>query len=150
MLHRETKAHRAVRYATAAVLMLAFALSFFSCIQETFVSWFPERMDGIEGWVEYRPMLPGFIRSLLIPAAALLLVGKTWAGILSAVFLVLPLLTALGMNILYEALEPMGGLGGYTYAYTPLGRIVVGLLLLGCAGESVIFIIGKKKKHRVA
>ena len=35
----------------------------------------------------------------------------------------------------------MGGLGGYTYEYTLLGRIVVGLLLLGFAGEILILIV---------
>jgi hypothetical protein len=44
------------------------------------------------------------------------------------------------MKIIYAILQPVGGLGGYTYEYTLLGRIVVGLLLLGFAGEILIFI----------
>ena len=72
--------------------------------------------------------------------AALLLIGKLWTDILSGIFLILPLLVALGMETIYELFAPMGGLGGYTYEYTLLGRSVVGLLLLGFAGEILILI----------
>jgi hypothetical protein len=140
MLRKDNRTHPLVNYVVAAILMLAFALSFFSCIQETLTFWFPERMDDPSPRVEYFPMLPGFPRYLLIPAAALLLIGKLWADILSGIFLILPLLVALGMETIYELFEPMGGLGGYTYEYTLLGRIVVGLLLLGFAGEILILI----------
>ena len=138
MLHTENKARRVLCYAMVAVLMLAFALSFFSCIKETFIPWFPERLDDPSERVELLPMLPGFIRYLLIPAAALLLIGKLWTDILSIVFLIPPLLVALGMKIIYEVFETMGGLGGYVHEYTPLGRIVQGLLLLGYAGEMIL------------
>jgi hypothetical protein len=140
MLRKESNTYPLVNYGTAAVLMLAFALSFFSCIQDTFVAWFPEHMDMLDDTVEYLPMLPGFIRYLLIPAAALLLIGKLWADILSVVFLMLPLLTAMEMKIIYEILQPMGGLGSHIHEYTLLGRIVVGLILLGLAGEILILI----------
>ena len=140
MLRKDNRTHPLVNYVVAAILMLAFALSFFSCIQETLTFWFPERMDDPSPSVEYFPMLPGFLRYLLIPAAALLLIGKLWADILSGIFLILPLLVALEMQMVYQILEPVGGLGGYTYEYTLLGRIVVGLLLLGFAGEILILI----------
>ena len=140
MLRKDNHTHPLVNYVVAAILMLAFALSFFSCVKETFVTLFPERLDVMGDMVDYVPILPGFVQYLLIPAAALLLIGKLWADILSGIFLILPLLVALGMEILYEVLEPMGGLGGYIYEYTLLGRIVVGLLLLGFAGEILILI----------
>lgn len=149
MLHMDNKAQRTVRYATAAALLLAFVLSFFSCIRETFTAWFPERMDGIDGWVEYLPMLPGFLRYLLIPSAVLLLIGKKWTDILSTIFLALPLLAALAKSFLYNILQPMGGLGSYHYEYTLLGYIVVGLLLLGYAGQ-IIMLCAAGKRSRAA
>ena len=112
MVHTETKAHRIIRYVTAAVLILAFVLSFFSCILETFTPWFPERMEDPFGREEGIPMLPGFLRFFLLAAAALLLIGRKWAYIASVVTLAPPMLVALGMKVIYEALGPMGGLGG--------------------------------------
>lgn len=147
MLHTENKARRVLRYAIVAVLMLAFALSFFSCIKETFIPWFPERLDDPSERVELLPMLPGFIRYLLIPAAALLLIGKLWTDILSVLFLLSPLLVALGMKMIYEVFETMGGLGGYVHEYTLLGRIVTGLLMLVWLSEILLLCTYKKKKQ---
>ena len=146
MLHTETKAHRIIRYATAAVLILAFVLSFFSCIQETYVPFFPERMEDPYISNESIPMLPGFMRFMLLAAAALLLIGRKWAYIASIVTLVPPMLVALGMKIIYEVFEPIGGLGGYTHAYTLLGKFVVALILLSYAGEVVILATHRKPK----
>lgn len=145
MLCAETKARRVLRYAIMAMLILAFVLSFFSCIKETFSYWFPDRVDDPGDRVEFLPMLPGFVRYLLIPGAVLLLLGQLVTDILSLVFLALPLLIALGMKTIYEVLEPMGGLGDYAYAYTPVGRIVQGLLILAWLGEILLLCTVKKK-----
>ena len=146
MLRKDNRTHPLVNYVVAAILMLAFALSFFSCIQETYVPFFPERMEDPYISNESIPMLPGFMRFMLLAAAALLLIGRKWAYIASIVTLVPPMLVALGMKIIYEVFEPIGGLGGYTHAYTLLGKVVVALILLSYAGEVVILATNRKPK----
>lgn len=146
MQFTDTRAYRYMRYATIAALLIAFGLSFLSCIRAEFVPWFPERMDDPSGFVKYIPMLPGFLRYLPVVAALLLLIWRRWSDIVSLVVMVLPVLITVKMQPIYKMMEPMGGLGGYVYSYTILGLIVSVLIVAAGLCIGILAFVRKRRQ----